>query len=125
VTQEDAAQYWRDAANEEWEAAQVLQKNGMYRVALFHCHLAVEKALKAAYVREYNASPPPLHDLLDLAVRLSVDWTDDQKQQLEDLTRYVIDARYADPAWAGEQATDENARLWLQQSKEFLSLLES
>ena len=51
MTQEQAASFWQKGAQEELRSAQILLEHQSYAAALFHCHLAVEKALKAAIAK--------------------------------------------------------------------------
>ncbi len=67
MTKQDAVQLWRKEAEEAFCAAKAVHDQGIYWLALFHCHLAVEKALKALYVEERDADPPPTHELLEIA----------------------------------------------------------
>lgn len=123
MIREDAAKQWHAEAQDELEAAQFLKEKSKYRQALFLCHLAVEKALKGAYIAGRGAIPPKTHDLIDLAQQLGREWTEAEKEDLRFLSRFVIDARYADPPWTEEYATEESATHWIERSKYFLSLL--
>lgn len=96
---------------------------GEYEHTLFNCHLAVEKKLKALYLSEKNEDHPRTHDLERLSHELSIVLTTEEYDWLVDLTEFVIDARYADPIWAKEQATKHNAELWLERTKILLSHL--
>ena len=126
MTQQDAAEQWREGARDELAAARVLLEGQRYEQALFHCHLATEKALKAAWIVAHGTEEPPhTHDLVSLAKALPRQWTDEQLTDFETLTRFVIDARYADPPWAKEYATKEHAATWLERAKGFCSLLQS
>lgn len=124
MTQQDAIHHWLHGAQEELDSARVLQKSGKYLQALFHCHLAVEKALKAKWIAERNAADVPhTHDLLRLAEELKQEWTEEQKTLLETMTRFVIDARYADPGRAEAYATRDHVQMWIGHAEHFLSLL--
>jgi HEPN domain-containing protein len=124
MTQQDAAQQWLAEARDELEAARILRERGKYRQALFLCHLAVEKALKGAHIAEKDDVPPKTHDLIDLAQRLKREWTENEKEDLRFLSRFVIDARYADPPWTEEYATEEHATHWVERCEYFLSKLQ-
>src|SRR5262245_34735285 len=46
VTEADVIAHWRQGVRNELASAQLLRDGGQYEASLFHCHLAVEKALK-------------------------------------------------------------------------------
>src|SRR5207302_63144 len=101
------------------ESAELLQHAGKYALVLFHCQLAVEKALKAAYVAEHDSAPPPTHDLLELAETLGREWTEEQKTLLDALSDLAVLARYGDETWQEVQATKDASGGWLAQAKSF------
>ena len=115
--------HWRAGAKDALESAEVLHKARKYALALFACHLAVEKVLKAAFLQERDEDPPPSHNLPHLASHLSRVWSEEEKTALEELTDYAVAARYDDPGWAERQATKENTAHWIVRTKEFLTLL--
>lgn len=123
MSQEATVKHWQQGAQDALEAAEALHKLGKYALALFAAHLAVEKALKAAYINASNQEPPPTHNLLLLAEEGQRSWTDEEKEHLSDLTDFAIDARYDDPEWAKERATKENSAYWIKQAQSFLKKL--
>lgn len=123
MSQEEIVKHWQKGACDALEAAQALHDLGKYALALFDCHLAVEKALKAACIRKNDREAPPTHNLLFLTQELGQSWTQQQKDALSDLTDYAVSARYDDPEWAKSQATKENSALWLKQASIFLDIL--
>ncbi len=123
MTENDIIAHWRKGARDALEAARLLHDNGKYALALFDVHLAVEKALKAAFMEEHRKAAPPSHNLLLIAQQLSRTWTDEQKRRLDYLTQYAIAARYDDPPWAQREATEENSARLLGEGESFLSLL--
>lgn len=120
MTQQEAVAHWLRGAEKALKAAQILQRDGIFEPALFECHLCVEKALKAAYLHEHDKAPPPTHNLILLAKNLARSWTEDELEQLRTLSQFVIDARYADPPWAEEYATEINTAFWIERSAAFL-----
>jgi len=123
VTQDDATKHWQRGAQESLRLAELAQGEGSYSLVLFHCQLAVEKALKALYIQEYDASPPPTHNLALLASHLSRAWTKEELRQFQELTDFAVKARYDDPVWADAYATEEHSSLWLQHTHALLSSL--
>lgn len=121
----DIIAHWKRGSVSALKIAALSCDAGEYEHTLSNCHLAVEKALKAQYLTEKNEDHPRTHDLERLSHELSVILTTEEYDWLVDLTEFVIDARYADPLWAKEQATKENATLWLERTKTLLSHLPS
>lgn len=58
--------YWIDRADEDIITADLLirEKSTLHR--LFFCHLAIEKAIKANYVKTKHEIPPRSHNLIYL-----------------------------------------------------------
>lgn len=98
-------------------------EGGQYSGALFHCHLAVEKGLKALYMEQCRKDAPMTHDLLQIALQLQKSWTEEDKKLFADLTEYAVAARYDDPFWANREATAENVAAWVRKVDAFLSPL--
>ena len=123
MTTPDIIEHWMRGARSALNMARMARDAGEYEHALFNCHLAVEKAMKAMYLREKGTEHPRTHDLERLSQELSVTLTAEEHDWLADLTEFVVDARYADPVWAVEQATRENADRWIGRTEEVLSSL--
>ncbi|MEK7137575.1 MAG: HEPN domain-containing protein [Patescibacteria group bacterium] len=123
MTAQDAIQKWREGAQRALAAAQAVYDIGDYTLTLFHCHLAVEKALKAEFLKQQNTAPPYTHNLALLAGKSGKVFTDDEIAFLDELTEYNVYGRYDDTQWMGERATSENALKWLQYARSFLSSL--
>ena len=123
MTEADVIAYWRKGSQSELHSAKILCTEGQYSGALFHCHLAVEKALKALYMEQRRTGAPMTHDLLQIALQLKRPWTEEEKKLFADLTEYAVAARYDDPMWAEHEATNENVCLWLQRIDLLLSTL--
>ncbi len=123
VTREDAVQHWQQGARDALESAKILCHGKQYASALFHCHLAVEKALKASYIAHHDKDHPHTHDLLQLALLLKSTWTLEEKTLLSELTDYAVAARYGDPSFTDQQATEENAVRWIEATEHFLGPL--
>jgi HEPN domain-containing protein len=68
--------------------------SGEYVWALFVGHLCIEKLLKACYVRYVDTSTPRIHDLYKLAHRCGLVMTEEQKDSLQYVTLFNIEARY-------------------------------
>ncbi len=123
MTEADVIAHWRKGSQSELQSAKILCTGGQYSGALFHCHLAVEKGLKALYMEQHRTDAPMTHDLLQIALQLEKPWTGDEKKLFADLTEYAVAARYDDPMWAEREATNENVCFWLQRIELLLSSL--
>lgn len=123
VTEADVIAHWRKGAGDELASAKLLHKGGQHAAALFHCHLAIEKALKAQYMQEQQKAAPLTHDLLQVALQLQREWMVEEKKLLADLTEYAVAARYDDPLWAEQEATADNVAHWITRVEYLLSSL--
>ncbi len=123
MTTTEIIAHWRKGATDALEAASLLAKDGKYELALFDCHLAVEKALKAAIMETTGKPHPKIHDLSVLAVLVKEEWTTEEKQLFDALSDFAIAARYDDPAWAQREATAANTEHWLRRVIAFLPSL--
>ncbi|MDO8648863.1 MAG: HEPN domain-containing protein [Candidatus Peregrinibacteria bacterium] len=123
MTEADVIAHWRTGALSELQSAKLLQQGKQYAAALFHCHLAVEKALKSNFIQEHRKAAPLTHDLLQIALQLNRTWTDDEKKLFADLTGYAVAARYDDPVWAEREATSSNVAAWIKRIDVLLSSL--
>ncbi|MEW6749192.1 MAG: HEPN domain-containing protein [Candidatus Micrarchaeota archaeon] len=58
---------WWGQAEKDFEAARKNYDIGEYYLVAFLCQQAVEKALKAAYIRKTRENPGPIHSIIALA----------------------------------------------------------
>ncbi|MBI3618976.1 HEPN domain-containing protein [Candidatus Peregrinibacteria bacterium] len=123
MSEKEIIDHWKKGAQEAIGAARVLCEKGFYESALFHCHLAIEKALKALYMEQHGEDHPFSHDLAHLAELLEHHLAGNDMSALQELSEFVVDARYSDPYWAAEQATADNARRWIQTTEHLLASL--
>ena len=123
MTEADVIAHWRKGARDSLLSARLLYEGGQYASVLFHCHLAVEKALKVVFMEEFKKEAPMTHDLPRIAAELGRTWTEEERKLFADLTGYAVAARYDDPAWAEHEATLEKAELWISRVDLLLSHL--
>lgn len=88
--------YWIDTANRDYQTMLNLYESKDYHWSLFIGHLVIEKLLKSIYVKNIDDNPPRTHDLLRLAERAQLEVTEEQKDTLDLLTTFNINARYPD-----------------------------
>jgi HEPN domain-containing protein len=89
---------WLKDLDDTWEAAQKAAAAGIYFVAAFCIHQAVEKALKAAIVASKRKAPPKIHSLRQLyeEVMDDISLTEEEVTFLGKLTPVAYRSRYAD-----------------------------
>jgi len=89
-------EYWLDLAKYDMETAKAMHYSKRYLYVGFMCHQAIEKALKAYYVKAKNENPPYTHNLTLLAEKsgLYEKMTEKQKDFLDFLEPLNIEARY-------------------------------
>jgi len=93
---QEVVQYWLDTATEDWKVAQHLLESRDYTYSLFFGHLYLEKALKALVVQRTKSHAPFIHSLLRLAEKSELLLTEEQKDILDQVTTYNLEARYPD-----------------------------
>lgn len=64
------------------------------------CHLSIEKILKVLVVKKEKKHAPYSHNLIDLAKKTAIDFSEENKILLADLTEFNLEARY--PEWQKE-----------------------
>ena len=90
------AEYWLELCDDDIPVAKNLFKSKDWLWMSFICHLIVEKSLKAVIAGNTSEEPRRIHDLAKLAAQAGIenDLSDKQKDFLEELTPYNIEARY-------------------------------
>ena len=124
MTQDEATVHRQQRARSELKAARILFEKGdndLYGEVLFHCHLAIELALKAAFIKMKDAAAPFTHDLNELADTLQSKRTEAERSEFEDITECAILARYGGEDWHALKATRENAEKWLKKTEFYVS----
>ena len=89
---------WFSLAKYDLATAEAMLQTGRYLYVGFMCQQALEKLLKACYVKERGSTPPYTHNLLRLTAELS--WggeIDPQRlKALQSLNSYYIESRYTE-----------------------------
>ncbi len=95
---ENVADNWLSLAKYDLATAEAMLRTERYLYVAFMCQQAVEKLLKACYVRYRAATPPYTHNLLRLAGELP--WMPEIDASilavLESLNSYYIESRYTE-----------------------------
>lgn len=111
-------QYWKDQANTDISTAEILIEKRKILHGLFFCHLTIEKALKAHYVKVNLKLAPKTHNLLYLVDNAGLELDDAQLKFLTILQKYQLEGRYP-----GDEISipgTETAEKYLQETKELL-----
>lgn len=112
--------YWRDLSDYDIVTAKHMFQTKRYPYCLFLCHLSVEKLLKALLVFQVKRHAPRTHNLVDLAKDTGIEFSENQKNLLADLTEFNLEARY--PEWEKEfykQATKRYTENYFNQAVNF------
>lgn len=91
---EELQKAWLKSAKEDFQIAGDLVSMKHYQWALFLCHIAIEKVLKANYIKIKDQYPPPIHKLVKLAQDCRLVLTEAQMNDLKEMTTFHIEARY-------------------------------
>jgi len=96
VDQKAIIEFWASEAEESFHVADHLFEKKDYSYALFFGHLAVEKILKAVFVKNKNEAVPRSHNLLRLAKEANIEITEEQEHTLIRITAFNLETRYPD-----------------------------
>jgi len=91
---EKVYQYWLTSSDSDYEVLLNLIQSCNYNWALFLGHIALEKLMKAYFVKKTGTHAPFSHDLRLLAERCDIEFPDDMAMQLDVITGFNINARY-------------------------------
>ncbi len=126
MTSEDLIKYWKDSALDSLDTAKTLFIPGKYHHCLFFLHLAIEKMLKAVFVKLKNETPSATHDLVRLAETAGLPTTETRKLELAEISSFNVSARYDDyKKQFYAKATKEYAGKWLETGKTIFMELEA
>jgi HEPN domain-containing protein len=87
---------WLKQAEYDLGTAEAMLQTGRLIYAVFMCHLAVEKTLKAIWVNKLSQTPGKTHDLIFLSEKLGLDLPSELADFLEELNDVSVPTRYPD-----------------------------
>jgi len=96
MTRDEQVQYWLDIANYDLDTAEAMHQTGRWLYVAFMCHQVIEKTLKAYWCATQPTDPPYTHSHQRLATGCGLYdlMNDDQRDFLDAITNYNIEARY-------------------------------
>ena len=93
---ENNSAYWLDIVDYDLETAEAMYLTGRWLYVGFMCHQVIEKVLKAYWCGTRDDDPPYTHNHSRLAQGCGLwdEMTEEQKDFLETVTTFNIEARY-------------------------------
>ncbi len=85
---------WMLQADYDYETAKSLYHSGRYVYTIFMCHLTIEKALKALYIKIFNSVPPKTHNLNYFIEKLNLELNQDDYSFIFKLNDASLPTRY-------------------------------
>lgn len=97
MTKEKHVAYWLDIAEKDMGRAEMCFKNKDYVFCLFCLHMALEKTIKALWVKNNEVNyPPKIHNLVTLISNLPVGFNEEDLRWLDDMNTFQLEGRYPD-----------------------------
>lgn len=126
MTSNELIIYWHNSAKDALDTAETLFTPGKYHHCLFFLHLAIEKILKAVYVKNKNSTPLPIHDLVRIAEASGAPVSENRKMELTEISSFNISARYDDyKNQFYKKATTEYTNKWMKIGKTIYQEMEA
>jgi HEPN domain-containing protein len=89
--------YWLKTSEMDLSSMETIHHAGKYTVALFMGHLALEKLLKAFWVKTHPDNfPPKTHNLLKIAEEAEVELNESEIAFLLEVNEFNLETRYPD-----------------------------
>lgn len=94
MSKQEAIKYWITSAEEDWDVAQSLFKSAKYNHALFFLQLTLEKLIKAVHINQKDGSPLYVHNLVLLAQKAGIKFSEEQLVDLKEISSFNVSTRY-------------------------------
>jgi len=88
--------YWTEISDDDFNTMLVLFNSKKYNWSMFMGHIAIEKLLKAYFVKKKENHAPYTHNLYRLAELCELEISEEQAEWLFKITTFNINARYDD-----------------------------
>ncbi|MDD3788002.1 MAG: HEPN domain-containing protein [Petrimonas sp.] len=109
-------EYWIKTASEDMVTAELLMSKNRVLHSLFFCHLTIEKAIKAHFVKKTGQFAPKTHNLFLLNEQVKLNFSEDEFVFLGILMKYQLEGRY--PDYEPAVPSVENAKSYLKLTKQ-------
>ena len=86
--------YWVRSAEYDLEVSQSLYEKCRFHYSLFFGHLAIEKILKAIFVKKKSIHAPFSHSLTHLVEKAGIEIQQERLERLASFMDFYIDGRY-------------------------------
>lgn len=121
-------QNWFSLAEYDLATAKAMLQTKRYLHVAFMCQQAIEKILKACYVKYLASTPPYTHNLLRLIKELTFksEMGDEMMGAIEELNSYYIESRYTeDIEELTRQFTEAKAKSILESTEEIFKWIKT
>lgn len=119
MKKDEVIKYWIESAERDMKTMIHLYEKKDFHWSLFLGHLVIEKFLKALYVKKKSEQPPYIHNLLRIADKSEITFTEEQLDILTTITSFNIEARYDDyKSVFYRKCTFEYTTIWIDNIKE-------
>ena len=128
MNKQEIIQNWIYLSDYDIATAKVMLETKRYLYVAFMCQQAIEKLLKACFVKEKEQTPPFRHSLIRLSEKLSVfEYIEfNYQNDLELLNSYYIESRYSeDYQEISKTISPKKAKKMFDFTEEFLQWLKS
>ena len=111
MNREERIDYWLSVADYDFVTAEAMYSTGRWLYVAFMCHQVIEKTLKAYWCASQTDEPPFIHSHKRLAAGSGLydKMNDQQKDFLNVITTYNIEARYPETKEALARKLDKDA----------------
>ena len=124
MTQKEAVDCWLAGAEDAWDTAKTLLNAKKFDHSLFFLHLALEKIIKAVFIKNNDNHPPLIHYLDRLAEAAGITLGSKQKSQLIEANSFNTSGRYEDYKFKlYKKATPEYTKKWHQTGRKLFDYL--
>lgn len=95
---QDKIPIWLEISKDDIETAEACFEKKRYLWMMVTCQQAIEKLLKALYIKKIQVTPPKVHDLVLLAEKTEIlnECSDETLKLFDILTEYYFGTRYPD-----------------------------
>lgn len=127
MTRKEHIVFWDSQVDRDYDSALVLYRAEYWAQALYLAHLALEKVLKALWVKynhTHGVTPPFENDLLHLVRATKESFSQEQKKFFKEMNANMLRNEFADfGETLDKKLNKERCQNFLQQSDEIITLV--